>query len=168
MTPRTTPPTTTPSTPAAPTPTAPTPTATAHAPARARVDAPTGAVAAAPRSTGAAAPAHALVRPAERAGSAPRRPRPDPRPMRLALGMAGVATLSALGTAILVPPQAPASQATSVTTGQTASTATTRVRHVTQYVQLAPGQTAPPQATVEAVPTPAPKVVIVTRQSGKP
>jgi hypothetical protein len=44
------------------------------------------------------------------------------------------------------------------------------VRHVTRYVQLEPGQTAPPQASIVPAPKPTPRVVVVTttRQSGKP
>ena len=42
------------------------------------------------------------------------------------------------------------------------------VRHVIQYVQLKPGQTAPPKAVVKQAPAPPPRVVVVTttRQSG--
>ncbi|HEY6058290.1 MAG TPA: hypothetical protein VIV06_09670, partial [Candidatus Limnocylindrales bacterium] len=44
------------------------------------------------------------------------------------------------------------------------------VRHVVRYVQLRPGQTAPPQSTVVAAPKPSPRTVVVTttRQSGRP
>ena len=50
------------------------------------------------------------------------------------------------------------------------------VLHVTRYVTLQPGQTAPPQSSVLVKPQPTPrvtvkvvkKVQVVTRQSGKP
>ncbi|HYN48066.1 MAG TPA: hypothetical protein VER83_04320 [Candidatus Nanopelagicales bacterium] len=46
------------------------------------------------------------------------------------------------------------------------------VLHVTKYVQLKPGETAPPQSTVVVRPKPSPKVTVKvvtqTRQSGKP
>ena len=50
----------------------------------------------------------------------------------------------------------------------TASGPQPAVQHVTRYVTLKPGQTAPPQAIVQQQPAPAPRTVIVqTRQSGK-
>ena len=50
----------------------------------------------------------------------------------------------------------------------TAQIAAVPVQHVVQYVQLLPGQTPPPNATVsQAAPAPTPRVVVVTtRQSG--
>ena len=98
--------------------------------------------------------------------------KPDPLPMRLAIGMTGLAAMSAMATAIL----APAAPATAGTTTAAATgaddplaPASVPVRHVTRYVQLQPGQTAPPAASVRVQPTPKPKVVVVqTRQSGKP
>ena len=46
------------------------------------------------------------------------------------------------------------------------------VRHVTRYVTLKPGQTAPPDSTVVVRPQPTPRVTVRivtrTRQSGKP
>jgi len=103
------------------------------------------------------------------------RQRPDPRPMRLALGMAGLAALSAMATAILAPPAPTVAEGTATTAGDAADPlppASVRVRHVTRYVQLQPGQTAPPSSTVLATPkpapTPTPKVVVKTRQSGTP
>jgi hypothetical protein len=101
--------------------------------------------------------------------AAGRRPRPDPRPMRIVIGMTGLATISALATAILAPAP-PAGAATAlVTTDGAASPAPGQVRQVTRYVQLQPGQTAPPSSTVKVQPTPTPRVVVVqTRQSGTP
>jgi hypothetical protein len=86
--------------------------------------------------------------------------KPDPRPMRVALGFGGIAALSALSAAIVLPPrpvtsapvtvdqpastdpggQAATSSATAPTTPQSSPTIL--------YIQLAPGQTAPPGATV--------------------
>lgn len=101
---------------------------------------------------------------AERAPAVPRS-RPDPRPIRIAIGMGALATASALVTALTAPAAGPATQAGSQVV---AVDATPAAHHVIQYVQLKPGQTAPPQATVKAAPTPKPRVVIVTttRQSG--
>jgi hypothetical protein len=101
--------------------------------------------------------------------------RPDPRPMRLALGMAGLAALSALATAVIAPPAPTVAEGTATTAADAAdplAPASVHVRHVTRYVQLQPGQTAPPSskvlATPKPVPTPAPKAVVKTRQSGTP
>ena len=101
---------------------------------------------------------------AERPRAVPRS-RPDPRPIRIAIGMGALATASALVTALTAPAVGPAAQTGSQVV---AVDPTPAVRHVIQYVQLKPGQTAPPQAMVKAAPTPKPRVVIVTttRQSG--
>lgn len=106
-------------------------------------------------------PPHRAIAPAER------RPRPDPGPLRLAFGLTGVATATALLTAFLAP-------GTRVDAGGGTTTLVTlsdapapSVQHVTRYVQLKPGQTAPPNAVVNQAPTPKPRVVVVTtRQSG--
>ena len=93
--------------------------------------------------------------------------RPDARPLRIAFGMGAVATASALITAF-----AASSAGTATTTVQTTVTETAgpapSVKHVIQYVQLKPGQTAPPKAVVKQAPALPPKVVVVTttRQSG--
>lgn len=93
--------------------------------------------------------------------------------MRLMAGFIGLASLSAIATGLLpsvVP--GPAAGATSSATAATvaADAGPLPVRHVTRYLQLKPGQTAPPQASVVAAPKPTPRVVVVTttRQSGKP
>lgn len=103
-----------------------------------------------------------------------RAPRPDPNPMRLLVAMGGVASASALLTALL-PSVAPVA---ADTTGATAGGGTTvtaaqpepSVVHVKRYVVLAPGQTAPPKSSVVVQPTPTPRVRVVTttRQSGTP
>lgn len=88
--------------------------------------------------------------------------KPDPRPMRVALGFGGIAALSALSAAIVLPPRpvtsAPmaADQPTSTSsdagsqaaTSSATSPATSQIPRPILYVQLAPGQTAPPGATV--------------------
>jgi hypothetical protein len=98
----------------------------------------------------------------------PARSKPDSNPIRLLIGLVGIASASAITTALL-PSVTPAP----VVTADTAivqPVATPTVVHVTQYVTLKPGETAPPQAAVVVQPTPTPKVTVVTttRQSGKP
>ncbi len=105
------------------------------------------------------ASAASMARPMRRAGS-----RPDARPARIAFGVGSVAALSALAAAIVAPP-APAADA--VTTMIVPDSPAPSVQHIVRYVQLKPGQTAPPQAVVRQPATPKPRVVtIVTRQSG--
>ena len=99
------------------------------------------------------------------------RARPDPRPMRIAYGMSALAAATALVTALVFPPPAGAAAGSATAVAQTTDTLpaepTQPVKHVIQYVQLKPGQTAPPNATVKVVPTPKPRVVtITTKQSG--
>jgi hypothetical protein len=102
--------------------------------------------------------------------------RPDPTKLRLLLGAGGIAALSALLTAIAVPP-APAVSAPANTP---AAPATVTQQRPIVYVQLAPGQSPPPGATVidakapkpitivTRVPAPAQQTVVVrTTQSGK-
>jgi hypothetical protein len=84
--------------------------------------------------------------------------------MRVLFGFTGLAAASAIFTAIALPPVA--TPATTVTPVMDAAQAP--VRHVIRYVQLKPGQTAPPNAAVEVAPQPTPRVVVVTtHQSGK-
>jgi hypothetical protein len=125
-------------------------------------------------------------KPAARGPATPPHPakaKPDARPMRLALGAGGLAAFSAIVTAIVIPPGPIAAGAQS--TGQPAagpagSPATVQVQHQVRYVQLQPGQTAPPGAkvidpaapqpitVVTTVPAPAQKPVIIkTTQSGR-
>jgi hypothetical protein len=107
--------------------------------------------------------------------------RPDPKPMRLALGAAGLAALSAIVTGIVVPPRAvvlPPANAQQAVSGATG--ASIAIQRPITYIQLQAGQTAPPGAkvidpaapkpvtVVTTVPAPAQKAVIVkTTQSGK-
>ena len=102
---------------------------------------------------------------------APRTPRarPDPKPMRVLLAAGGIATASAVLTALL-PSVAP--RPAVVDGGLTSEVVAPApsVQHVTRVVVLKPGETAPPQASVVVRPTPTPRVRVVTttRQSGKP
>jgi hypothetical protein len=101
--------------------------------------------------------------------------------MRLALGAAGLAALSAIVTGIVVPPRAvllPPANAQQAVSGATG--ASIAIQRPITYIQLQAGQTAPPGAkvidpaapkpvtVVTTVPAPAQKAVIVkTTQSGK-
>jgi len=92
--------------------------------------------------------------------------RPDPWPLRLAFGAGGIAAVSALFTAMVVPP-GPAVRplpATGMTTGGGTSQtpASVSVSRPVRYVQLAPGQVPPPGATVIDAKAPKP-ITIVTR-----
>jgi hypothetical protein len=90
--------------------------------------------------------------------------KPDARPMRLALGAGGLAALSALATAIVLPPrtvtvvqQVPADPQQQTTQQQTdtppAVDPSAQATRPVRYIQLAPGETAPPGATVIPAPT---------------
>jgi hypothetical protein len=145
---------------------------------------PTGSI----RQPGASPRAPRLLQADPPAAPGPSRPRPaiearapkakpDPRPLRLMLGFAGVASASAFTVAML-PSVAPAQQAGTADALNADAVAAAAVvpqpsvLHVTKYVTLQPGQTAPPQSTVIVQPTPTPivkvQVVTRTRQSGKP
>ena len=102
-----------------------------------------------------------------------RKPRPDPGPLRIALGLSGMATASALVSAFLGSALgANGGAGTGVGTTETVvvdtPTSPDTVKHITRIVQLGPGETAPPKAIVQQAPAPTPRVVTVTtRQSGK-
>jgi len=95
--------------------------------------------------------------------------RPDPRPMRFALSVGGIAAFSALTTAIVLPPRpavnADYQQGQAVDPGAGSG----QVQRPVRYVQLSPGQTAPPGATVidAGAPTPVTVVVTITRPPQK-
>jgi len=99
------------------------------------------------------------------------RAKPDPTPLRMLVGLAGIASASAFVSAML-PSVAPASTPAPVTlSADVVAAAEPPVIHVLRIVQLKPGETAPPQAAVIVRPTPTPRVTVVTtttRQSGKP
>ena len=105
---------------------------------------------------------------------APVRRRPDAGSLRTLALFTGVASASALATAMLpsIAPVGEAEVAMSPTPDPAivARAPAPSVRHVTRYVVLKPGQTAPPKAHVLVRPTPTPRVTVVTRtrQSGKP
>jgi hypothetical protein len=89
------------------------------------------------------------------------------------LGVIGMASAAAFTTAMLPSVAAePATAADAVTLDPAAAAVGPEpsVRHVTRYVTLAPGQTAPSQSTVVVRPDPTPqvrvKVVTKSRQSG--
>ena len=93
----------------------------------------------------------------------PRSPkaRPDPRPMRVAFGATGFVAATAMLAAIARQPAPPAS-VTQAPPDPLPTAQPLVIRHVTQYVQLKPGQTAPPGATVVEKPAASPRVVVVT------
>jgi hypothetical protein len=88
------------------------------------------------------------------------------------MGVVGMASAAALTAAMLpsVTPQPEAAQDTTTTTASDIGPQPS-VQHVTRYVTLQPGQTAPPQSTVIVQPRPTPKVTVKvvtkTRQSGR-
>jgi hypothetical protein len=95
------------------------------------------------------------------------RSKPDSGPIRLAIGMSGVALASAMATALLAPASTAAGGGVAQTTVVLPAQPTPAASHITRYVQLKPGQTAPPQAVVKQAPAPTPRVVTVTTtQSG--
>lgn len=91
------------------------------------------------------------------------RSRPDPASHRLAIGFGGIAAASALATAFLGPAQA----ATPMAAPAPVTADAGLIQRDIRYVQLLPGQTPPPNATVAQAPAATPRVVVVTtRQSG--
>jgi hypothetical protein len=133
------------------------------------------------RRTRQAAPSRAPLPEAEPKA---RRRRPDAVGVRMVVGLAGLASASALTTAmlpsILPQPAAVAAVADSPAPDPT-QTPEPSVIHVTHVVTLAPGETLPPDVlanqppanptpTPQATPKPTPRIVyqVVTRQSGKP
>ncbi|MFN8630896.1 MAG: hypothetical protein U0838_11430 [Chloroflexota bacterium] len=115
-----------------------------------------------------------------------RRGKPESNGVRMVIGLAGLASASALATAML-PSIAP--QPAAITTAEQVDTAALdptqqpdpSIIHVTHVITLKPGQTLPPDALVnqtpapatpkpKATPRPTPRVIIhtVTKQSGKP
>jgi hypothetical protein len=97
--------------------------------------------------------------------------KPDPRPMRLALGAGGLAAFSAILAAIVIPPGSFAGAAQSTQSTQStdqsanapaASPSTIQVQHQILYIQLLPGQTAPPGAKVIDPAAPKPITVVTT------
>ena len=109
----------------------------------------------------------ALARPRPDPGARFPRSRPDPNPMRMLLGLAGIASASAITSALL--PSVLPREAAPVQVAEVVPVPQPSVVHVTRVVQLLPGQTPPPQALVVVQPTPKPRIhVVTTRQSGMP
>jgi hypothetical protein len=84
--------------------------------------------------------------------------------MRFALGAGGLAAFSALLTAIVMPAKPPVVVTvveTQPSTPDTTGTPITLERPI-QYIQLLPGQTAPPGATVVDPSGPRPTAIVVT------
>ena len=97
------------------------------------------------------------------------KPRPDPRPMRLALGMGGLVAATAMATAIVRVPSSAVVVAdpvlpdpTPAPTVEPAPAKQVVIKQITRYVQLKPGETAPPGAKVVKKPDPSPRVVVIT------
>lgn len=92
--------------------------------------------------------------------------KPDARPMRMALAAGGIATFSALAAAIVSPPRQAISapvvpQQSAQAIDPSASATDLQVVRPILYVQLSPGQTAPPGATVIDPSAPTPITVVV-------
>lgn len=106
---------------------------------------------------------------AQRPAGRPVAKRPDARPMRIVYGAASVAALSAL-TVGLAHPSPPVEEVLFDTTadlppptaGPVVTSAPVEVTHVINYVQLKPGESPPPGATVIAPDAPAPRIVVTT------
>ncbi len=118
-----------------------------------------------------------LAKPAAKPGGP--KAKPNATPMRTVLGAGGLAAFSAIATAIVLPPAMPAGGYSAPAADQSQA-GTTAVPQPVRYVQLQPGQTAPPGAkvidaaapqpttVVNIVPAPVQKPVIIkTTQSGK-
>jgi hypothetical protein len=112
-----------------------------------------------------------------------RRGKPESTGVRMVLGLAGLASASALASAMLpsILPRPTVVTVMDTTAAAPAQQPAPSVIHVTHVVRLAPGQTLPPDAGVNmtpgpatpapvATPRPTPRVIIqtITRQSGKP
>ncbi len=89
--------------------------------------------------------------------------KPDAGPMRLALGVGGLATLSAITTAIVAPVAASGPRATSEA-GGTMPPAIAVQRPVV-YVTLKPGETPPPGARTISPTAPKPITIVTTVQA---
>jgi hypothetical protein len=86
--------------------------------------------------------------------------RPDPTRLRFGLTAAGLAALSALITTIATPVSMGAPAPAAVPASVPASATTVVQRRPIQYVQLAPGQSAPPGAKVIDAQAPKPITVV--------
>ncbi len=113
----------------------------------------------------------AVPRPTPAVAAAPKQ-RPDPRPMRLALGAGTLAAVSIMAAGLIRIPAAAGDEvvadAADAATTETVATARpeVRIKHRTVYVKLKRGQKAPTGAKVITGTAPPPRVV-VTRIPGK-
>jgi hypothetical protein len=85
--------------------------------------------------------------------------------MRVVYGAGAVAALSVMAVGLVQPDYAatadqPASDPTTEPNAVAQGQAPVEIRHVTRYIHLKPGQTAPPGATVIAATAPTPRVVV--------
>jgi hypothetical protein len=130
-----------------------------------------------PGSAAASRPSLATPRPPAAVSATPKQ-RPDPRPMRLALGAGTLAAVSIMAAGLVRYPVATADDAGDATAAdaltdavmvETIATARpeVRIKHRTVYVQLKRGQKAPKGAKVISGKAPPPRVV-VTRIKAKP
>ena len=94
--------------------------------------------------------------------------RPDPRPTRLLAAMSGLAAATAIAAGLIQPAPSPLDDgfeplgAAPEPVASGGPAAPLRVRNETRYVQLQPGETAPPGARVVRRPDLSPRVVVVT------
>lgn len=103
------------------------------------------------------------VKDARPARSDSRQSKPDARPMRFVYGAGAVAAMSVMAVGLVQPDFAATADQTNATDPTSdpnlvAQVLGGTVQHVTQYVHLQPGQTAPPGATVVAANAPSPRV----------
>jgi hypothetical protein len=100
--------------------------------------------------------------------------KPDARPMRFVYGAGAVAAMSVMAVGLVQPDFAATADQNNVPDATADPNAVAQVpadvavRHVTQYVHLQPGQTAPPGATVIAADAPTPQVVVTHNQPANP
>jgi hypothetical protein len=95
--------------------------------------------------------------------------------MRFVYGAGAVAAMSVMAVGLVQPDFAATADQSGASGSPTADPnavaqvpAGVTVRHVTQYVHLQPGQTAPPGATVIAADAPTPQVVVTHNQPANP
>ena len=117
------------------------------------------------RTTSEARPARSDARPSK----------PDARPMRFVYGAGAVAAMSVMAVGLVQPDFAATADQPAASDGATVdqnavaqAPADVAVRHVTQYIHLQPGQTAPPGATVIAANAPTPRTVVTHNQAANP
>jgi hypothetical protein len=97
------------------------------------------------------------------ASGQPAKSKPSAAAMRVALGSGGLAILSAIAAAVVAPPRpvvAPPPDSTRAVPDATGTPVA--VQQPVQYIQLLPGQTAPPGAIVIEPSAPTPMVVVTT------